>query len=435
MSVARDVKDAMAVMKGTFPEGLDYETAYDTTEFVEVSINEVLVTLYQALALVVIVVFIFMQDWRATIIPCVAIPVSLVGTLAFMLLFGMSINTISLFGLILAIGVVVDDAIVVVENVQRHMSEGLNSFDASMKAMEEVTGPVLATTLVLLAVFVPTAMMPGITGMMYSQFAITISISVLISSVNALTLSPALCAMLLRTPKPTRGPFYWFNTAFDWTTNRFAGLVGFMSRRAAIAAVAYLGVLGGTAWMASETPTGFIPFEDKGAFAIDISLPDAASLPRTIAIAEQVCDIVIDEPGVADVISVPGFSMLKGAMSSNASMVIVVLDDWDERPGREMHQFAIMGRLKNKFNAISEANIIPFPFPPISGLGTVGGIEYVLQDQLGRSPEELAGAMRGFVHQLNENPMFSQAYSTYRSDVPRLWSMWIAIRSKTWACH
>ncbi|MFT5235612.1 MAG: HAE1 family hydrophobic/amphiphilic exporter-1, partial [Shewanella sp.] len=304
LDVGKAVKAEMANLAERFPQDLGYEVLYDTTEFVETSIDEVVQTLFISVALVVFVVFIFLQDVRSTLIPAIAIPVSLIGTFAFLLAFGMSINTVSLFALILAIGIVVDDAIVVVENVTRLMQdEGLSPKEATIKAMKEVTGPVIATTLVLLAVFAPTAVMPGITGQMYAQFSVTICIAVLISSINALTLSPALCASLLRPPKQhTKGFHAAFNKFFERVTGKYMGLVSSLTRKLSLVAVAYLCLIIATGGIASILPSGFVPMEDKKAFMVDIQLPDGASLNRTEAVMKELVELTLAEPGVENVI-------------------------------------------------------------------------------------------------------------------------------------
>ncbi len=281
--------------------------------------REVLITLLQALVLVVLVVYVFLQDWRSTLIPAIAIPVSLIGTFAALLAMGFTINTVSLFGLILAIGVVVDDAIVVVENVQRHMANGLAPREATRKAMEEVTAPVVATTLVLLAVFVPVAFTPGLTGRLFEQFAATISVAVVLSSINALTLSPALCASLLRPPQPsTSGPLAWFENGIDGTRAAYSSLVRRLVRMIA-ASLVLLAVVGvATGWLFTLVPTGFLPAEDRGAFFVDVRLPDGAALPRTTAVLAEVEAIISNTPGVANVMSVGGYSLLQGAVVPTA---------------------------------------------------------------------------------------------------------------------
>jgi hydrophobe/amphiphile efflux-1 (HAE1) family protein len=421
LDVAKAVKEELQRLSQRFPEGLVHKVTYDTTLYVETSMREVLVTLLQALGLVILVVFIFLQDWRSTLVPAIAIPVSLIGTFAALLAMGFTINTISLFGLILAIGVVVDDAIVVVENVQRHIADGLDPRQATRVAMEEVTAPVIATTLVLLAVFVPIAFTPGLTGRIFEQFAATISVAVALSSVNALTLSPALCALILKPQKPVRrGPLAWFEKILDKTRNGYMWLVGRTIQFTKISLILFIGVVAATAFLSGKLATGFIPNEDRGAFFIDIRLPDAAALPRTGKVIADVEGILKSTPGVADISTVAGYGMLSGAVASNNAMIIVVLDPWDKRtePGLDMK--SIMQTLGPKLRAISSAQIIAFPPPPISGLGTTGGFEFILQDTEGRTPQELASALGGLIVAANSDPQLTNVFSTFAANTPQM---------------
>ncbi|MHA1134628.1 MAG: efflux RND transporter permease subunit [Alphaproteobacteria bacterium] len=421
LDVAKAIRAEMDRLAQRFPDDLQYQVTYDTTLYVETSIKEVVVTLLQALALVVLVVFIFLQDWRSTLIPAIAIPVSLIGTFAALLALGFTINTISLFGLILAIGVVVDDAIVVVENVQRHMADGMNPPDATRKAMEEVTAPVIATTLVLLAVFVPAAFTPGLTGRLFEQFAATISVAVALSSINALTLSPALCATLLKPPKPARGgPLAWFERGIDRTRKGYNVLVRALIRRTVIAIALVAVVFGGTAWFGATTPTGFIPPEDRGSIFIDMRLPDGAALPRTTAVLREVENILENTPGVANVIAVGGYSILQGTVIPNAAFIIAVLEPWDERDTPELSLRSIMQEIAPRFAAIPQAVIIPFTPPPIPGLGTTGGFEFVLQDTESRSPQSLASVLNGFIYVANGEPQVTSVFSTFGANSPQL---------------
>jgi multidrug efflux pump len=421
LDVAEQIRAEMDRLAERFPDDLKYQITYDTTLYVETSIREVVITLLQALALVVLVVFIFLQDWRSTLIPAIAIPVSLIGTFAALLAFGFTINTISLFGLILAIGVVVDDAIVVVENVQRHLAEGLTPPEATRKAMEEVTAPVIATTLVLLAVFVPAAFTPGLTGRLFEQFAATISVAVALSSINALTLSPALCATLLRPPNPAkRGPLAWFERGIDRTRKGYNVVVRALIRRTVVAIVLVAAVFGGTAWFGMTTPTGFIPQEDRGSIFIDMRLPDGAALPRTTAVLAEVENILENTPGVANVIAVGGYSILQGTVIPNAAFIIAVLEPWDERNTPELGLRAIMQNIAPKFAAIPQAVVIPFTPPPIPGLGTTGGFEFVLQDTESRSPQSLASVLNGFIFAANGEPQVTSVFSTFGANSPQL---------------
>ncbi|WP_252178894.1 multidrug efflux RND transporter permease subunit [Endozoicomonas sp. 4G] len=420
MSVAKNVKATMAELAAQMPEGIDYEIKFDTTKFIDQSIKEVVITLLQAVALVVLVVFLFLQNWRATLIPAIAIPVSLIGTFAVMKVLGFSINTITLFGLVLAIGVVVDDAIVVIENVERLITkEGLSPAAATSQAMKEVSGPIVATTLVLLAVFVPVAFMPGITGGLYTQFAVTISVAVVISSINALTLSPALCATLLK--KGKMGHIKWLIPVDNFIkrlTGGYKSWVTLLLRRS-ILGIGLLGImLASTGFLFNSTPSGFVPNEDQGFFMVDLQLPDAASLNRTQATVEKITNIIQTEPGVDSVITVSGFSMMGGA-NSNSAMAIVVLKDWKDRPGMMQHQQVIMMKLQGKLWTLPEAQVMAFAFPPIPGLGSSSGFDFRLQDTQGRSPQELGQVMNGLIYEANQQPELSRVFSTYRANVPQ----------------
>jgi len=432
LEVAKNIKAEMDRLSKRFPNDLAARVTYDTTLYVETSIREVVITLLQALALVILVVFIFLQDWRSTLIPAIAIPVSLIGTFAALLVLGFTINTVSLFGLILAIGVVVDDAIVVVENVQRHMADGLSPRDATRKAMEEVTAPVIATTLVLLAVFVPVAFTPGLTGRLFEQFAATIAVAVSLSSINALTLSPALCATILKPPsKISRGPLAWFEKGLNQTRNGFNVVVRTLIRRAIVSAAIVAVVFGAAAWFGVSTPTGFIPPEDRGAFFVDVRLPDGAALPRTTAVLAEVEGILSENPGVADVISVGGYSMLQGTVVPNGAFLIAVLKPWDERTAPELNLRAIMGNVAPKFAAISKAMIIPFVPPPIPGLGNTGGFEFVLQDTESRAPQSLSAVLGGMIVAANSKPELRGVFSTFGANSPQIFIDVNRSRAKT----
>ncbi|WP_411991420.1 efflux RND transporter permease subunit [Agarivorans sp. DSG3-1] len=422
LEVAKGVREELTRLSVQFPEDMDYKVLYDTTEFVETSIDEMLETLLIAIALVIFVVYIFLQDVRQTLIPAIAIPVSLVGTFAFLLATGMSINTVSLFALILAIGIVVDDAIVVVENTTRLMQdEGLNAVDATTKSMQEVTGPVVATTLVLLAVFAPTAVMPGITGQMYAQFSITICISVLISSINALTLSPALCASLLKTPKVHEKGFHaFFNKHFDKVTGKYTGFVSGMVRKLSIVGIVYVLLIGATGYLATSLPSGFVPTEDKKAFFIDVQLPNGASINRTKDVVSKMVDELNDLEGVTNVISASGYSIISGAVSSNAGLMVVILSHWDERKDPALIESNIVQKANGVLAGYNEAQAVGFSLPALPGVGTVAGVEFFIQDTLGRTPASLASVMRATAVEAGSAPELAAAFSTYRADVPQL---------------
>jgi len=403
-----------------FPDDLEYDIYYDTTDFVRISMRNVVITLFQALTLVILVTFLFLGDWRATLVPVLAIPGSIIGTFAILLAAGLSINTISLFAVILAIGIVVDDAIVVVENTQRLIDEEkLSAKAAAKKAMEQVTGPIIATTLVLYAVFVPTAFLPGITGQLYLQFAVTISVAVTLSSLIALTLSPALCGLLLRPGRAPRWPLSWFFRFLDVTRNGYGRVVAMLGRRSIIA-VLIIAVSGaGAGWLFRTVPTGFVPFEDTGYFFIDVALPDAASMGRTSAVLDQVQQILDADPDIEHVLTVAGFSLLAGIRSSGG-LAIAVLKHWDERPGADRTSAAVLRRIQPQLLAIPQATVFAFPAPPIQGLGTAGGIEMELTDLGGRPPDELAQALQGFLINANQRPEIARAFSTFSAQTPQL---------------
>ena len=422
IEVSNGIKAELKKLSGRFNKDIECVVLYDTTDFVEASINEVMETLYIAVFLVILIVFIFLQDWRSSLIPTIAIPVSLIGTFAFMLAMGYTINTVSLFGLILAIGIVVDDAIVVVENVNRIMEEeGLDSVKATEKSMDQVTGPVIATTLVLLAVFVPVAFLPGITGELYRQFAVTISISVLISSVNALTLSPALCASLLKHKKKKKFIFFvWFDKALDFVTIRYNKYVAITVRRLTFVTVFFLCLLGAIYYIYGSLPTGFIPNEDQGAFMVNVQLPTGSALNRTGKVVDKITDIMKNTEGVADVISISGYSLLSGTSSSNTGFAIAVLKNWSKRTKPGLSATALIDKLNGEFSQIPDAKIFAYNLPPIQGLGSGGGFEFVIQDETGNNPQRLAAVLRAVILKANESPIISSAFSTYEAEVPQI---------------
>ncbi|MGX1113759.1 HAE1 family hydrophobic/amphiphilic exporter-1 [Pseudoalteromonas sp. MBR-15] len=418
--VAEDVKARMAELAKQLPDGIEYSIPYDTTEFINRSIEEVVVTLLQAVGLVILVVFLFLQNWRATLIPTVAIPVSLVGTFAFMMMMDYSINLITLFGLVLAIGIVVDDAIIVIENVERILKEEkLPIKEAVTKAMEQVSGPIVATTLVLLAVFVPVGFMPGITGELYKQFSVTISFAVLISSVNALTLSPALCTLLLN--EKAMKPIKWlapFENIITRSTSGYSKVVNFILKRSARMALFAVIIFAAAGWLVKAVPTGFVPAEDQGFLFVDVQLPDAAASNRTKEVMHKLGDIIKNEPAATDFIAVSGFSLLGGAGSNNA-LGIVVLKDWEERTDANLGLRAVLGRLMGQFWAMPDAQIMAFNPPSIPGLGTSAGFEFRLQDSEGREPAALSQVLNGLVYEANQRPELSNVYSTFRANVPQ----------------
>lgn len=420
LAVAEGVRAELQELKGRFPEGLDYKVVYDSTLFVEASINEIVMTLALTGIIVLIVTFIFLQDWRATLIPALTIPVSLIGTFAVLLALGYSANTISLFALVLAIGIVVDDAIVVVENVQRMMEEeGLSPRDAAFAAMQQVSGPIVATTMVLVGIFAPTAFLPGITGELYRQFAVTITASVILSSINALTLSPALAALFLRPPGSGKKFFFFraFDSVLDSSRNGYTKIVGWLARRSVVAGLLMIACGTVTGVLFSSHPTGFLPNEDQGVLFVNVQLPDAAALPRTEAVMKQVETIAKGADGVQDVIVVNGYSMLSGGFATNSGLAIVVLKPWDERsPLRPIYQ-----KLNAAYLGIPEASILTFPPPPIPGVGTAAGFDYRLQALGSQTPEEVAETARSLIVAANGRPEIARAYTTYSADVPALY--------------
>ena len=423
LDVSRGVEAAMARLAPSFPSGVTHTRPYNTTEFVRVSIREVVETLLIAIGLVILTVFVFLQDWRTTLIPTLTIPVSLVGTFAVISVFGFSINTLTLFALVLAIGIVVDDAIVVVENTQRHLDEsGLDSHAATRRAMTEVTGPVIATTLVLMAVFIPIAFLPGITGQLYRQFALTIAVSVAFSTVNALTLSPALCALLLRPvheARRNRLARAW-NASFDRLTGGYDWTVRHVVRRAALAVVVLLVLAGAAYGLVRAVPTGFAPTEDQGYLLVNVQLPDAASLERTDAVVRQIEQILLETKGVETVVAIGGRSFISGVNGPNVASLFPRLAPWSKRKEPELHAAAILGRLRARLGAIQDAVVVVFPPPPIRGISSGGGFQFELQSVGGRSLEELDAVARQMIEAARQQPQLAAAYTAFRPGVPQL---------------
>jgi HAE1 family hydrophobic/amphiphilic exporter-1 len=420
LQVAEDIYELLDTLRASFPPGLEAAILYDTTRYISISIREVAVTLFQAVGLVIFVVFLFLGNWRATLIPALTIPIALIGTFAFMLATGMSINTVSLFGLILAIGIVVDDAIVVIENTERHVGNGLSGREAALQTMREVTGPVVATTLVLLAVFVPVTLMPGISGELYRQFAITISVAVVISSINALTLSPALAAILIGAQTEPKGVLGRFSSMLDNATSGYRSVVGASVRRMPITIAVYAALVAVIALLLSNLSTGFVPDEDKGAFFVEVQLPDGASLQRTQVAAQEVLEILLNEPEIEHVVSVEGYSVLKGVISPSNAFLVAVLRDWDERPEPGQHQIAVINQVQGKLYALPSSTAIAFGTPAIPGVGNVSGLDYRLLDLLGRPADELAAVAGGIVAQANEAPEIGTAFTSFRAGIPQI---------------
>ena len=406
-----------------FPEGLEYVASYDTTRYVSTAVNQVVIALFQAVLLVIAITYVFLGNWRAALVPTVAIPVSLVATFAVILALGMSINTVTLFGLILAIGIVVDDAILVIENCDRHMRHDrqMSAKEAALVTMREVGGPIIATTLVLLAVFVPVAMLPGITGVMYRQFAVTICVAVVFSSVNALTLSPALCSLLLQPGEKKDSRWYrGFLSGFGKVTGAYDVGVQWVLRKLLVVAMIFLAWMAALAVGVMSTPTGFVPDEDKGLLFVNVQLPDASSLNRTKAAVDKVTAILQQDPAVELVTSITGYSVLNGAMASNGGTLFVVLKHWDERRDMQNVVFNVARRINGRaFMEVPEAQVYAIAPPAVPGMGAVGGLEVMLQDTLSRPPAELAAALNNIIVDGNQTPGLLNVFSTYRANVPQ----------------
>jgi multidrug efflux pump len=428
------VRSTMAELKKNFPQGVDYEVVYDTTIFVRNSIAAVVETLLEAVALVVIVVILFLQTWRASLIPLVAVPVSIVGTFALMLAFGFSINALSLFGLVLAIGIVVDDAIVVVENVERNIAAGLSPREATYKAMQEVSGPIIAIALVLVAVFVPIAFMSGLTGQFYRQFALTISISTIISAFVALTLSPALAAVVL---KPHGVPpdaatriidrlFGWvfrpFNRFWGRSSERYSrGVAGVLRHRGAVMGV-FLALVAVTWGLFQLVPKGFIPVQDKQYLVAFAQLPDAASLDRTEEVVRRMTEIGLSTPGVDGAVQFPGLSIISFTNNPNAALVFFRLEDFEKRKSRDLYGLSIAQQLNQKFGAIKEAFIGVFPPPPVQGLGVIGGFKLQIEDRANVGYEELYNAVQAAIGRAYQTPELAGVFSSYQVNVPQVFA-------------
>lgn len=425
VDAANKAKALMAKLKESFPPDMDYAVALDTTLAVTAGMKEIEHTLVEAIVLVIIVVFIFLQGWRATLIPLLAVPVSLVGTFMLFPLFGFSINTLSLFGLVLAIGLVVDDAIVVVEAVEHHIEKGLSPKDAAFKAMSEVSGPVMAIAIILAAVFVPTAFIPGITGRLYQQFAVTIAVSVVISAFNALTLSPALSALLLR-PK-VRGTgllqkFYdWFNKWFGRATDGYVGICRILIQKSSVALLLLLGMALLSGVFGKLIPTSFLPDEDQGYVYAGVQLPDASSAQRTDEVMRQVEDILKNTPGVKYYSSVVGYSMLSGVQNTYSGFFFITLEDWDKRKAPTEKLRAIMMHLNQQMSKIPGAVGFAFLPPAIPGVGTSGGVTFILEDREGKGGTFLADNLKKYLAAVNKRPEIARAFTTALPSVPQVY--------------
>ena len=434
LEIADNVRKTMEEVKKTMPEGVDYAIVYDTTRFVDASIEAVVHTLFEAVLLVVIVVVVFLQTWRASIIPLLAVPVSIVGTFAVMYVFGFSINALSLFGLVLAIGIVVDDAIVVVENVERNIEEGLSPRDAAYRAMSEVSGPIIAIALVLVAVFVPLAFISGLSGQFYRQFALTVAISTVISAVNSLTLSPALAALLLKGHHAERDLLQriinallgWFFRGFNWVFSRSStgygrGVRGVLTVKSLVM-VFYAVMLGATWWLFQAVPGGFVPAQDKQYLVGFAQLPDGATLDRTEEVIRRMTEITLAEPGVESAVAFPGLSIAGFSNSSNAGIVFSTLKPFEERTTPNLSAGAIAMSLNQKYGVIQEAFIAMFPPPPVQGLGVVGGFKLQIEDRAGQGFEELAKVTNAFMAKAMAAPELAGQFTTFQVNVPQLFT-------------
>ncbi len=424
LGVKVGVVEALETLSASFPQGLEWDIPYDSTEYISASIAEVINTLIVAIFLVILTVFVFLQDFRTTLIPAVTIPVSLIGTFAVLLALGFSINNLSLFGLVLAIGIVVDDAIVVVENTMRLIDEqGLSPREATARAMKEVAGPIVATTLVLLAVFVPTTVMPGLTGRLYRQFAVTISVATVFSSINALTLSPALAGLLLRPSPEKRGRFFAaFNRYFDRMTGRYMDVVKRVVRKVGVMMVVYAALLVALLLGMSRIPGGFVPTEDQGYLFVNAQLPNGAALERTEQVLDEVNRILLETPGVRNVATVGGFSLLNGIQGSNFGFSIATLVPWEDRPGFEVSAFGILRRVQQRFGQIQEGIVFAFPPPPIQGLGAAGGFQMEIQDRGGLALTQLETAAKDLVAAGTQSPLLTRMNQNFEANVPQLFT-------------
>jgi len=433
LETASAVRERMEELKAYFPEGIDYVIGHDTTLFIEASLEETLLTLIFTIILVIVVTYVFLGSFRATLIPTIAVPVSIIGTLAVLYMLGMTINTVTLFALILSIGVVVDDAILVVENVERLMhDEGLNARKATELAMKQVAAPIVATSLVLVAVFGPTLLLPGITGQMFEQFGVTLVVSVLISTINALSLSPALCVLLMKPAqqKPNlliRG----FNRAFGVLSRGYTGLVSWMAGHLFASSAVIVGLFGLLYVLYSAVPGSFIPNEDKGFFLIDVQLPAASSLNRTSEIIDTIHEVLEDDPAIDIVLAVNGYSILNSALQSNAGMVIVKLKPWSERKSPEQHQFALQKKYQAALNQVTGARSLVFGAPAIPGLGALAGFSYVLEDTVSRGAESMAEVAGTLLPLINQRDEIARAFTTFRADYPQIWLDVDRIKAKT----
>ena len=444
LEVSKRVREEMEKLKERFPPGVDYRIIYDTTMFVKEAILSVMETIIEAFLLVVFVVLVFLQSWRSTLIPIMAVPVSLIGTFAVMLAFGFSLNLLTLLGLVLAIGIVVDDAIVVVEAVEHHMAEGLARREATIKAMSEVAGPIVAITAVLSCVFIPTAFIPGLTGSFYRQFALTIAFSTILSMVNSLTLSPAMCALFLQSPKERKdllgraldGVLGWFFRLFNRTFEGFKAIYIRILRKlirwSLLVLVVYGGLLVLTGYMFQKVPTGFIPETDQGVMFVNVELPEGASLERTEQVMNQVEDILKSTPGVAHTINRIGSSIITQATASNSGTVICIFEPFEERKKNSAKSLrGIQEAIQPKFAQIREARVLAFPAPSVRGLGTTGGVKLMVQDRGGGTPDALEKALQGPIAKASSRPELARMFTLFRASTPQIFADINRIQAKS----
>ncbi|MCW5315852.1 efflux RND transporter permease subunit [Nostoc sp. KVJ3] len=422
LDVAHAVENQIKILEKSFPPGLKGQVAFDTTPFVEISLEEVLQTLVEAIILVVLVIFIFLQDWRTTIIPTVAIPVSLVGTCAALLVLGFQINTLTLFGFVLAIGLVVDDAIIVVEAVAVKLEQGMRPLEAAMEAMKELTGAVIATSLVLMAVFIPVTFIPGTTGIVYKQFGLTVACSIAISTFNALTFSPSMAAILMRPAQPGWGPLGWFfglfNRGFSWFTRRYVGFVSYLTHIKPIVFGVFIAGLVATVLMYKAVPTGFIPEEDQGYFFVIVQGPDGVSLKYTESVMDRVVKEVTSLPEVQASFMISGFGFDGNA--SNLGIAFANLKSWKERPEESQSVYGILQRMNKKLSTITDARAIAVNAPPVRGLSSTGGFEFIIQDKTGSAPiQTLLDTAQKFIGAANKNPVLQRVFTQFTADTPQ----------------
>ena len=444
LEISKRVRAEMKRLKQRFPPGVDYRIIYDTTMFVKEAIYSVLETIIEAFLLVVIVVLVFLQSWRSTLIPIMAVPVSLIGSFAVMLAFGFSLNLLTLLGLVLAIGIVVDDAIVVVEAVEHHLAEGLDRREATIKAMSEVAGPIVAITAVLSCVFIPTAFIPGLTGSFYRQFALTIAFSTILSMINSLTLSPALCALFLQPPgarKDVLGRtldialgwfFRLFTRTFEGTKNLYIRLLRRLIRWSLLVLILYAGLLVLTGYAFHKVPSGFIPEIDQGVIFVNVELPEGASLERTEKVMNQVEDILKSTPGIAHTINRIGSSIVTQATAPNSGTVICIFEPFEDRKKDEKQSLrAVLSEIEGRFSEISEARLIAFPLPSVRGLSTTGGVKLMVQDRGGGTPESLEKALQGPIQQAGSRPELDEVFTLFRASTPQIYADINRIQAKS----